>query len=72
MQGEVVTPAMLDCVVAACAQIGDLPRAFETFEAYGSLGLEPGTQAYNAALLGCVRNGLLDAIPKVDFRWWSG
>lgn len=31
-QGEQVTVAMLDFVVAACCQVGDLARAFETFE----------------------------------------
>lgn len=32
LQGEVVAISMLDAVVAACAQVGDLARAFETFE----------------------------------------
>ncbi len=32
LQGEVVAISMLNAVVAACAQVGDLARAFETFE----------------------------------------
>ena len=65
MQGEPLCPAMLDCVVAACSQIGDSTRAFETFAAYGNLGLVPGTQAYNAVLQGCIYHGLVDSVPKV-------
>lgn len=56
---------MLDCIVAACSQIGDSARAFETFAAYGNLRLVPGTQAYNAVLQGCIYHGLLDSVPKV-------
>ena len=65
MQGEPLCPAMLDCVVAACSQIGDSTRAFETFAAYGNLGLVPGAQAYNAVLQGCIYHGLVDSVPKV-------
>ena len=65
MQGEPLCPAMLDCVVAACSQIGDSSRAFETFAAYGNLGLTPGAQAYNAVLQGCIYHGLIDSVPKV-------
>ena len=65
MQGEALCPAMLDCVVAACSQIGDSTRAFETFAAYGNLGLVPGAQAYNAVLQGCIYHGLVDSVPKV-------
>ena len=65
MQGEQLCPAMLDCVVAACSQIGDSSRAFETFAAYGNVGLTPGAQAYNAVLQGCIYHGLIDSVPKV-------
>ena len=68
MQGEPLCPAMLDCVVAACSQIGDSSRAFETFAAYGNLGLPPGAQAYNAVLQGCINHGLIDSVPKVHTR----
>ncbi|CAK0755485.1 hypothetical protein CVIRNUC_002378 [Coccomyxa viridis] len=64
-QGEPLCPAMLDCVVAACSQIGDSSRAFETFAAYGNLGLTPGAQAYNAVLQGCIYHGLIDSVPKI-------
>lgn len=55
---------MLDCVVAACSQIGDLGRAFETFEAYAQLGLTPDAQAYNAVIMGCNTFGLIASVPK--------
>lgn len=32
LQGEQVTAQMLNIVIAACCQVGDLARAFETFE----------------------------------------
>ena len=32
LQGEEVTVALLNVIVAACCQVGDLARAFETFE----------------------------------------
>ncbi|CAL5227400.1 g10355 [Coccomyxa viridis] len=64
-EGEPLCPAMLDCVVAACSQIGDSTRAFETFAAYGNLGMVPGAQAYNAVLQGCIYHGLVDSVPKI-------
>ena len=63
-QGEPVSGAMLDCVVAACSQMGDLGRAFETFEAYAELGLRPGAQAFNAVLAGCIGQGITQPVPK--------
>lgn len=36
LQGEEVTTAMLNIIIAACAQVGDLTRAFETFEVFPS------------------------------------
>jgi hypothetical protein len=55
---------MLDCIVAACSQMGDLGRAFETFEAYPALGLKPDAQAYNAVIMGCINYGLTASVPK--------
>lgn len=56
---------MLNCVIAACSQIGDISRAFETFESFGALGTKPDTDSYNAVICGCVAHNLLDSIPKV-------
>ena len=68
LQGEPVSNAMLDCVVAACSQMGDIGRAFETFEAYGALGLAPDAQAFNAVLTGCIGQGITQPVPKACRR----
>ncbi|EIE26489.1 hypothetical protein COCSUDRAFT_64515 [Coccomyxa subellipsoidea C-169] len=65
VKGEPVSGPMLDCVVAACSQMGDLGRAFETFEAYGALGMKPDAQAYNAVLMGCIHHGMTASVPKI-------
>jgi hypothetical protein len=59
---------MLDCVVAACCQMGDTARMLETFEAYAAFGLAPGAQAYNACIAGFIRHSLLDRLPFVRAR----
>lgn len=56
---------MVNCIVAACAQIGDLSRTFETFDALQTLGLSPDTNSYNAALLCCMCSDSLASAPKV-------
>ena len=60
-----VSNAMMDCVVAACSQMGDLGRAFESFEAYKELGLKPDAQAFNAVISGCIAQGITSPVPKV-------
>lgn len=48
---------MLDCVTAACSQMGDLSRMIETFDAYTKqFGLKPDAQAFNAVLMGCIQH----------------
>ena len=64
-QGEEVTTAMLDCVVAACAQMGDTGRMLETFEAYPTLGLKADAQAYNICMSAFIRNSLQDRLQFV-------
>ena len=64
-QGEEVTSAMLDCVVAACAQMGDTGRMLETFEAYPALGLKANAQAYNICIGAFIRNSLQDRLQFV-------
>jgi len=68
VQGEEVSAPMLDCVVAACCQMGDTARMLETFEAYAALGLTAGAQAYNACIAGFIRHNLLDRLPFVRAR----
>jgi pentatricopeptide repeat protein len=66
IQGEQVTSAMLNCVIAACGQVGDLARAFETFEEAVPLGIQPDTDTYNAAMGGCIMYGQVASIAKVN------
>ena len=43
--------AALNCVVLGCANIWDLDRAYQTFEAIGSsFGLTPDVHSYNALM----------------------
>ena len=56
---------MLDCVVAACAQMGDTGRMLETFEAYPALGLKADAQAYNICMSAFIRNSLQDRLQFV-------
>lgn len=56
---------MLNTIIAASSQVGDLPRAFETFEAAAGLQLAPNTDTYNAIMEGCVNFGQSASIPKV-------
>ena len=63
---------MLNCIVAACGQIGDMSRAFETFETFSNFSLKPDTGSYNAVLQGCVANNFLESVPKVRSNWGSG
>lgn len=64
-QGELVTIEMLNTVIAASSQVGDLVRAFETFEAAAGLQLVPNTDTFNAIMEGCVNYGQSASIPKV-------
>eukprot|EP00884_Botryococcus_braunii_P018505 jgi/Botrbrau1/5338/Bobra.0346s0012.1 len=65
LAGKGVTVSMADCVLAACAQVGDVSRALETFDAYPSLGLSPATSTYNAVLSACVHGGLLHSVQPI-------
>lgn len=56
---------MLDCVVAACAQMGDTGRMLETFEAYPALGLKAGAPAYNICMSAFIRSSLQDRLQFV-------
>ena len=65
VQGELVTTPMLNCILAACGQIGDMARALETFEQIDSFTLKPDTGSYNAVLHCCVSHNFLESVPKV-------
>ena len=43
--------AALNCIILGCANIWDLDRAYQTFEAIGSsFGLTPNIHSYNALM----------------------
>ena len=65
-QGQLVAIQMLNCIIAAFSQVGNLARAFETFEAASGLGLAPDTDSYNALMEGLVSHGQAAALPKVQ------
>jgi pentatricopeptide repeat protein len=46
--------AEINCIIAACSTVGDLDRAFHTYDEAQRLGLERNTDTFNALLLGCV------------------
>ncbi|EFN56379.1 hypothetical protein CHLNCDRAFT_144903 [Chlorella variabilis] len=56
-QERPVSATQLNLVVAACCQIGDLKRAFETFDAFEGLGVAPDADTYNALMQGCIETG---------------
>lgn len=60
-----VTAASLDVIIAACGRIGDLNRAFLTYEAFPKLGLKAGTSTYNALIEACLSNGHVRSVFKV-------
>ena len=64
-QGQPVAVQMLNCVIAAFSRVGNLARAFETFDAASGLGLTPDTDSYNAIMEGLVSHGQAAALPKV-------
>lgn len=57
--------SMLNVIVAACSQVGDLARAFETYEAATALDLVPDVETYNALMWGCTRHGQNDSVEKL-------
>lgn len=66
VQGEGVTAAMLNCIIAASSQVGDLGRAYQTFDAAGSLGVVPTADTYNAVMGGCLQWGEVPSVQKAS------
>eukprot|EP00887_Chlorella_sp_A99_P007544 scaffold28.g7544.t1 len=64
-EGKRVSAAQANLVLAACCQLGDLQRAFETFDALPLLGVQPDADSYNALLQGCVETGEAGAAERV-------
>jgi len=60
-----ISTGMLNCILAACAQIGDLPRLLETYEAFPKLGLEPNTHTFNMLIMGAAGLRQFDTIEVV-------
>jgi len=65
MQGKIVTSAMTDCVLAAAGQANCSSLAFELFDSFTELQLEPTTDTYAAILYGCTKNNMLESVPMV-------
>lgn len=57
--------AALNCIVLGCANIWDLDRAYQTFEAISStFGLTPDIHSYNALM------HAFGKLKKVIFQWF--
>mmetsp|Transcript_7189 Transcript_7189/g.13633 ORF Transcript_7189/g.13633 Transcript_7189/m.13633 type:complete len:653 (+) Transcript_7189:90-2048(+) len=64
--GEDVCVPAVNVVVAACARVGDLGRAFETFlELQRTFKLEPTTQVYNTLMRACSSHGQGELVPQL-------
>eukprot|EP00193_Tetraselmis_chui_P012005 CAMPEP_0177793754 /NCGR_PEP_ID=MMETSP0491_2-20121128/25250_1 /TAXON_ID=63592 /ORGANISM="Tetraselmis chuii, Strain PLY429" /LENGTH=684 /DNA_ID=CAMNT_0019316303 /DNA_START=166 /DNA_END=2220 /DNA_ORIENTATION=+ len=55
--GETVTAAMLNCIMAGCAQLSDAPRLFETFDSFADMGAKPDVNTFNTIIHGLCRTG---------------
>jgi pentatricopeptide repeat protein len=44
-----------NCIIAACSAVGDLDRAFQTYDEAQRRGLERTTDTFNALLSGCIQ-----------------
>jgi hypothetical protein len=64
-QGKVVTSVMTDCVLAAAGQANCSSLAFEMFDSFTELQLQPTTDTYAAILYGCTKNDMLESVPMV-------
>jgi len=65
--GGTVTPGMLNCVLAGCAQLRDTARLWETYEYFASAALTPNVNTFNVMMYGLGRCGQLnDAARTMD------
>lgn len=64
-QGAPIPLALANCIIAACGQLGDMPRAWETFEALEKLRLTPSMDTYDALAGGCNGHGHADVVAKL-------
>lgn len=71
-EGRTVSTAQLNLVVAAYCQMGDLKRAFATFDAFENMGVTPNADTYNALMQGCVELGRVDTCLKVFEQMQEG
>jgi len=69
LPGKMDLLAPLNCVIAASSQMGDLDRAFQTYETLQDHGkkhqLVPNIETFNALLLGCGKQGHWEAAKLV-------
>lgn len=49
--------AELNTIIAACSAVGDLDRAFHTYDEANRLGLALNTDTFNALIAGCINDG---------------
>lgn len=49
--------AELNAIIAACSAVGDLDRAFHTYDEANGLGLAVNTDTFNALIVGCISDG---------------
>lgn len=64
-QGDPVPIPLINCIIAACGQLGDMPRAWETFDALEKLNLAPSIDTYDALAGGCRQHGQAEIVAKV-------
>ena len=64
-QGTPVPVALANCIIAACGQLGDMPRAWETLEAMEGLGMSPTIDTYDVLAGGCHGHGQPGIVAKV-------
>lgn len=56
---------MIDCVLAAAGQMNSSGLAFQLFDSFTDLQLQPTTDTYAAILHGCTQNNMLESVPMV-------
>jgi hypothetical protein len=61
---------MIDCVLAAAGQMSCTGLAFELFDSFTDLQLQPTTDTYAAILYGCTQNNMMESVPMVTFPFY--
>ncbi|QDZ20454.1 hypothetical protein HOP50_04g29710 [Chloropicon primus] len=64
-EGHDVTASCINALIAACGKAKEMGRAFETFEMFEELGLEPDIHSYTLLMDVCLTNRRFDAVLKM-------